>query len=297
MNGKRSIRALRATCAMRSQRGASLPLALLLFLICALLASVVLSASTTAAGRHAQLSSMDQRYYSVTSAANLVRDAFQSQQVEIECTEVRDASTVVTYVSGGTINRTETIGDVKSFALSVDGKQVMAASSEDGDAALDTSSLTLPELCALYALLGGQRTGAVSVAEVWDAAALDALDAASTTSLGTYDVAASVSSASSGASAADIESALAAVMTARLADGALELQFDSVAESAAADIYSLTLVCDADFDADEWTDEELAADQPAGTTTTRVENSTQTTTRSVVVSWVPSALYKTGTVA
>jgi len=59
---------------MKSQRGASLPLALLLFLICAMAASIVLSASTAAAGRASQLAETDQAYYSVTSAVNLFRD-------------------------------------------------------------------------------------------------------------------------------------------------------------------------------------------------------------------------------
>lgn len=58
----------------RAQRGASMPLALLLFLICAMTASIVLMAGTTTAGRASNLAESDQAYYSVTSAANLFRD-------------------------------------------------------------------------------------------------------------------------------------------------------------------------------------------------------------------------------
>ncbi len=58
---------------LKSRRGASLPLALLLFLICAVAASIVLSASTAAAGRASNLAETDQAYYSVVSAVNLFR--------------------------------------------------------------------------------------------------------------------------------------------------------------------------------------------------------------------------------
>lgn len=67
--GKRSIMAK-----MKSQRGVSMPLALLLFLICAMTASIVLAAGTAAAGRAANLADTDQAYYSTTSAINLFRD-------------------------------------------------------------------------------------------------------------------------------------------------------------------------------------------------------------------------------
>ena len=49
-------------------------MALLLFLICAMAASVVLTAGTAAAGRASELPESDQAYYSVTSAVNLLRD-------------------------------------------------------------------------------------------------------------------------------------------------------------------------------------------------------------------------------
>ena len=59
---------------MLSQRGASLPLALLLVLVCAMAASVVLAAGTAAAGRVSDLAENDQAYYSTTSAINLFRN-------------------------------------------------------------------------------------------------------------------------------------------------------------------------------------------------------------------------------
>ena len=59
---------------LRSQEGASLPLALLLFLICAMAAAIVLAASTTAAGQATNMQESNQAYYSVASATNLLRD-------------------------------------------------------------------------------------------------------------------------------------------------------------------------------------------------------------------------------
>ncbi len=66
---------------LRSRRGASLSIALLLFLVCLAVASVVLAAGTAASGRLSELREADQRYYSVTSAAELVRDMIGDQTV------------------------------------------------------------------------------------------------------------------------------------------------------------------------------------------------------------------------
>lgn len=58
----------------RGERGASMSISLLLFLVCALVASIVLAAATTSAGRMSGLAKDDQIYYSLTSAAQLVSD-------------------------------------------------------------------------------------------------------------------------------------------------------------------------------------------------------------------------------
>ncbi len=61
-----------AVAKLRSRRGASLSVALLLFLVCAVVGTVVLTAGTAAAGRLSRLAEMDRRYHSVTSAAELL---------------------------------------------------------------------------------------------------------------------------------------------------------------------------------------------------------------------------------
>lgn len=58
----------------RSERGASLSMALLLMLVCTVVASVVITSASAAAGRLSQLKESDRSYYNVTSAASLIWD-------------------------------------------------------------------------------------------------------------------------------------------------------------------------------------------------------------------------------
>lgn len=80
----------------RSQEGASITFALLLFLVCAIISSVVIVAATAAAGRASKMAEMDQRYYAVNSAAELLRDMLEKQSVTITLT-----TTTTDTVDGG----------------------------------------------------------------------------------------------------------------------------------------------------------------------------------------------------
>lgn len=79
----------RISAKLRSDRGASLSFALLLFLVCTVIGSVVLAAGTASAGRMSQLGESDQRYYSVASAAQLLAKELTDKEVRIkrECVE------------------------------------------------------------------------------------------------------------------------------------------------------------------------------------------------------------------
>ena len=68
---------------LSSNSGASITFALLLFLVCAVIGSVILTAGTAAAGRLSKMTEMDQRYYSVTSAAALLRDMIDNQSISV----------------------------------------------------------------------------------------------------------------------------------------------------------------------------------------------------------------------
>ena len=59
---------------LRSSKGASLTFALLAFLVCAVISAVLLASASAAAGRLSGLAEADQRYYAVTSAAQLFCD-------------------------------------------------------------------------------------------------------------------------------------------------------------------------------------------------------------------------------
>ena len=76
-----------------SQRGASLTFALLIFLVCAVVGSVVLTAGTAASGRMSQIAEMDQRYYSVNSAARLLISLIDEKPVTIIETKMNTEST------------------------------------------------------------------------------------------------------------------------------------------------------------------------------------------------------------
>ena len=64
---------------LRSREGASLTFALLAFLVCAVISAVLLASASAASGRVSKLAETDQRYYAVTSAAQLFCDALEDK--------------------------------------------------------------------------------------------------------------------------------------------------------------------------------------------------------------------------
>lgn len=87
---------------LHSRKGASLTFALLAFLVCAVISAVLLASASAAAGRASGLAEMDQRYYAVTSAAQLFCDALDEQSFIIERTRnvPYTQTTTVTSVDG-----------------------------------------------------------------------------------------------------------------------------------------------------------------------------------------------------
>ena len=77
---------------LRSRKGASITFALLLFLVCAVLSSVMIAAATAAAGRMSGLAENDRRYYGVTSAAGLMKDLIDGRSVTITRVTVQDST-------------------------------------------------------------------------------------------------------------------------------------------------------------------------------------------------------------
>ena len=92
---------------LKSERGASITFALLLFLVCAVVSSIVIVAATAASGRMSKLAEMDQRYYSVTSAVKLLEDTLDGQSVIVK----RSEKTNTTYTADNPSMTGETRGE------------------------------------------------------------------------------------------------------------------------------------------------------------------------------------------
>lgn len=77
---------------LTSRRGASITFALLLFLVCAVIGSVVLVAGTASSGRLSQMAIMEQRYYAVNSAAELLAGEICGEKNEVIVVKEEDGS-------------------------------------------------------------------------------------------------------------------------------------------------------------------------------------------------------------
>ncbi len=111
---------------LRSRTGASITFALLLFLVCTLIGSVILAAGTAAAGRVSKLNEMDQRYYSVTSAADLLAGMLDGQSVTVIRTRTLETTTVketriseVTDPTGGIVPEIVNVAPVSTYKISL----------------------------------------------------------------------------------------------------------------------------------------------------------------------------------
>jgi len=71
---------------LRSRRGASITFALLIFLVCAIISSVVIVAASTAGGRLSGMRETDQRYFAATEAARKLQTIFENGNAPIVVT-------------------------------------------------------------------------------------------------------------------------------------------------------------------------------------------------------------------
>ncbi len=85
---------------LRSSKGASLTFALLAFLVCAVISAVLLASASAATGRLSNLAETDQRYYAVTSAAQLFCDTLENQEFTIQRTHTNHNVNVRGYLTG-----------------------------------------------------------------------------------------------------------------------------------------------------------------------------------------------------
>ncbi len=138
---------------LRSQTGASITFALLLFVVCAVLCSVVLAAATSASGRLSRIAEVDQRYYAVTSAAELLIDEFEKnpsvsvvEEVKTDFTTTYTNGTAGDPVEGTPVKTVYTqIGDVKRDLDTIKSLQEDAAKRvyEDDSTSLEDRKISI----------------------------------------------------------------------------------------------------------------------------------------------------------
>lgn len=69
---------------LRSESGVSLSVALLFFVVCAALASMILAAAYAASGRVTSRMTLNQDHYAVDSAASLISDELKNDVIVIQ---------------------------------------------------------------------------------------------------------------------------------------------------------------------------------------------------------------------
>lgn len=82
---------------LNSCSGATMMLALVFFLLCTILAGILLVSSSAGAGRIIGIAENDARYYAVSSAAELLRDGLENKPVTITLTKNTTTTTVTPY--------------------------------------------------------------------------------------------------------------------------------------------------------------------------------------------------------
>ena len=100
---------------LRSQTGATISFALLMFLVCTVLCTVILAAATAASGRLSRIAETDQRYYAVTSAAELLIRLIDGKTVSI--VEVEETEYTTTYTSGTAGTPVEGNSETRSYIV------------------------------------------------------------------------------------------------------------------------------------------------------------------------------------
>lgn len=96
---------------LTSQSGASITYALLLFLVCAVVSAVVLTAGTAAAGRISGSVDNDQRYYSVTSAVKYLINSIDGKSCKIKTVSTTSNESTTSSESEVTIGGEEVSGN------------------------------------------------------------------------------------------------------------------------------------------------------------------------------------------
>lgn len=138
---------------LRSQTGATISFALLMFLVCTVLCTVILAAATAASGRLSRIAETDQRYYAVTSAAELLIRLIDGKTVSI--VEVEETNYITTYTAGTAVTAQEGDPEIQKYIV----PDKMAADISEEDYNSDLVVDTIPKDAAKHYLAGETLTG------------------------------------------------------------------------------------------------------------------------------------------
>lgn len=121
-----------------SERGASMSMALMLFLVVTVVASVVITAATAVSGRYSQLAEADRTYYNVTSAAELFWDKLKESDGSATVEVVRACDAMLEDDVFTPIDSSWTVSIDDAFGLGVaqDGSSLTPRLSADTGASL-----------------------------------------------------------------------------------------------------------------------------------------------------------------
>lgn len=86
---------------LKNDGGVSIIFALLAVLVCSVVSIVMIRSVTASSGRFSNLSEMDQRYYSVISAAELVKDSLEDTRLTVVRTRTETLDVTQNYVNDG----------------------------------------------------------------------------------------------------------------------------------------------------------------------------------------------------
>ena len=257
---------------VKDERGVSLPLALFLFMICALLAAVVLAAGTTVIGQHANEADSNQRYYAVSSAAQMFSDVLDGQSVTVSVQKSSDVTFTVHYSDGEVTSKDRSESNV-SYSLTIDGKDA------------DSEDLTLLEqtTCDLLGILGSDA----DAQSFWNGDFSFVGESFSTQ----LNIDHSMTRVPSGYQEQNVEKALKVVAMERLnADGSIVFTFENA--SSTSNEYAVELAMDADTQLVE----ESSESQPEITQneTEKMETRHVVDTKNFVITWRSLGISKAG---
>ena len=156
---------------LKSSDGASLAVALLLFLVCGVVGTVVLTAATAVGGRLAaggqaggdgrltDLADLDQRYYSVASAVSLLAGELDGQSVTIERKKIVTTTTVTDYEHPENSTPPEDVVTYQTKIANDEPFEGGGASIELGKAGMILNGKSFLTSMAINLLFGDSRDG------------------------------------------------------------------------------------------------------------------------------------------